>query len=213
VRRTRIKFCGLTRVEDVKAAVAVGADACGFILAESPRRLSVDRVAELAAFVPPPVARIGVFVDAELAFVEEVVRAAGLTAVQFSGAETPAQCAVISVPVIKTIHVGTDFDWKVAEPYRGRAAVLLLDTYDPQRAGGTSREFAWRSLGEPPGWASVFVAGGLGPRNVEEAVSVLRPFGLDISSGIETAPGVKDYTRMVRVCEGVRAADKRGFRR
>lgn len=213
MRRTRIKLCGLTRVEDVKAAVAVGADACGFILAESPRRLSVDRVAELAAYVPPPVARVGVFVDAELAFVEEVVSAAGLTAVQFSGSESPKDCAAVSVPVIKALHVGTDFGWKMAEPYRGRAAVLLLDTYDPQRAGGTSQTFAWRSIGEPPGWASFFVAGGLTPRNVGDAVAALRPFGVDISSGIETAPGVKDYTGMVRVCEGVRAADERGLRR
>ena len=213
MRRTRIKICGLTRVEDVRAAVAAGADACGFILAASPRQLSVERAAELAAFVPPPVARVGVFVDADPAFVEAAVRAAGFTAVQFSGSETPEMCAAVSVPVIKVLAVGTDFGWKAAEPYRGHAAALLLDTYDPQRAGGTSRTFAWQSVGDPPGWAPLFVAGGLDARNVGELIGAVRPYAVDVSSGVETSPGVKDYTEIEGFCAAVRAADERGSRR
>lgn len=212
MHRTRIKICGLTRAVDVEAAVAAGADACGFILAASPRQLTVERAAELAALVPPPVARIGVFVDADPAFVEEVVRMAGLTAVQFSGSETPEMCAVVSVPVIKVLAVGTDFGWKAAEPYRGHAAALLLDTYDPQRAGGTSRTFAWQRIGDPPGWAPLFVAGGLHAGNVAELLKVVRPFAVDVSSGVETSPGVKDYTEIEGFCAAVRAADERGSR-
>lgn len=207
--RTRVKICGLTREEDVEAAVGCGADACGFILAPSPRRVSLERAAELAALVPPPVARIGVFVDAEPDLVEEAVRRCRLSAVQFSGAEPPERCAGVSVPAIKTVPVGTDFDWSAAEPYRGHAAAVLLDTYDPQRAGGTSQSFCWRSIGEVPGWAPFFVAGGLRPDNVADAIEILRPFAVDVSSGVESAPGIKDPALIEAFCEAVRGADER----
>lgn len=197
----------------MEAAVAAGADACGFILAASPRQLSMERAAELAALVPPPVGRVGVFVDADPEFVERAVRAAGFTAVQFSGSESPEACAAAPVPAIKTLAVGTDFGWEHAEPYRGHAAALLLDTYDPQRAGGTSRTFAWHEIGEPPGWAPCFVAGGLTPRNVADAIVALKPFAVDVSSGVETSPGVKDYTAVKGFCAAVRAADERGAAR
>jgi len=210
VARTRIKICGLTRPADVEAAVAAGVDACGFIFAPSPRRVTHEQAAALCSLVPPPVARVGVFVDADLDEVEYAVRAAGLTFVQFSGTESPEACDAVSVPVVKVLQVGTDFDWDSAEPYRGRAAALLLDTYDPQRAGGTSRAFDWREVGEPPGWASCFVAGGLNPTNVAEAIAILRPFAVDVSSGVETSPGVKDYTALEGFVAAVRHADERG---
>jgi len=208
MRRTRVKICGLTREEDVVAAVEAGADACGFIFAPSPRRVSVERAAELTALVPPPVARVGVFVDAERSFVDEAVRACGLTSVQFSGTESPEECAGYGVSVVKVIAVGTDFDFSAAEPYRGLTAALLLDTYDPQRAGGTSQTFAWQLIGELPGWAPFFVAGGLTADNVASAIRTLKPFAIDASSGVESAPGIKDHDKIRAFCAAVREADQ-----
>lgn len=208
MKRTRIKVCGLTRAHDVEAAVAAGVDACGFIFAESPRRVSIAQAALLAGLVPPPVARIGVFVDADLEFVEEAISAAALTAVQFSGHESPEACSAVSVPVIKVLSVGTDFGWMSAEPYRGHASALLLDTYDPQRAGGTSQTFAWHAIGKPPGWAPFFVAGGLHAGNAAACVAKLHPFAVDVSSGVEESPGVKSPEKITAFCAAVRAADQ-----
>ncbi len=208
MHRTRIKICGITRAEDAAFAVACGADAIGFVFAPSPRQVTLTRAAEVAANVPPPVARVGVFVDPELDWVEQAVEAAGLTAVQLCGDESPEMCRVISVPVIKTIAVGTHFGSDSVEPFRGYAAALLLDTYVPGKAGGTSQTFDWHTAGRPPGWAPVFVAGGLTPLNVAEAIRVLRPYAVDVSSGVETSPGIKDHAKIEAFCAEVRAADQ-----
>lgn len=208
MRGTRIKICGLTRVEDVVAAVEAGADACGFIFAESPRRVSVEQAARLAAEVPPNVERVGVFVDAEIEELESTVNQCGLTMVQLSGGESPEYCSAVCVPTMKMLGVGTGFGIETAKAYRGRASAVLLDTYDPQRAGGTSRTFAWSQMGVLPGWASFFVAGGLTPENVGDAIRAMRPFGVDVSSGVESAPGVKDPLKIRAFCEAVRATDE-----
>lgn len=208
--RTRIKICGLTRAEDVAAAVAEGADACGFIFAASPRQVDLEQAESLAALVPPPVGRIGVFVDADPVFVEDAVSRCGLTAVQLCGSESPEYCSLVSVSVIKVVPVGTDFGFGMAEPYRGHAAALLLDTFVAGKAGGTSQTFSWHSTGEAPGWASFFVAGGLDPENVGEAIAAMRPFAVDVSSGVESSPGIKDHDRIAAFCAAVRAADQRG---
>ncbi len=213
MRRTRVKICGLARAEDVLAAVDAGADACGFIFAPSPRRLTIDEAAALCELVPPPVGRVGVFVDADLGFVCEAVARCGLTSLQFSGAESPEACSLAPRPVVKVLAVGTEFDFGHAEPYQGHAASLLLDTYDPQRAGGTSQSFEWRSIGELPGWAPIVVAGGLTPARVADAIRILRPFGVDVSSGVETSPGVKDRALMDAFCAAVRSVDEEVYGR
>jgi phosphoribosylanthranilate isomerase len=210
--RTRIKICGLTRAEDVAAAVAAGADAVGFVFAASPRRVTVEQAAVAAAPAPPPVGRIGVFVDASLDEIERVVETVGLTAVQLCGCETPELISEVSVPVIKVLAVGTDFDWKGAEPYRGKAAALLLDTYVPGKAGGTSQIFHWQSIGEFPGWAPFYLAGGLNSGNVASAIDALHPFAVDVSSGVESAPGVKDHCSIRAFCAAVRQADQEATR-
>ncbi|PKQ15650.1 MAG: phosphoribosylanthranilate isomerase [Actinobacteria bacterium HGW-Actinobacteria-7] len=210
--RTRIKICGLTRAEDVRAAVEAGADAVGFVFAPSSRQVTLDDAARLAAAVPPPVARVGVFVDASFEEVESAVRVVGLTAVQLCGSETPEFCSGISVPVIKASRVGTAFAWTALEPYRGQAAAQLLDTYVSGKMGGTSKTFAWNDIGESPGWASLFVAGGLTPSNVAEAVRAMRPFAVDVSSGVESAPGLKDPSLIAAFCAAVRAVDQEVYR-
>ena len=208
MRRTRIKICGLTRPEDAMAAVAAGADALGVVFAPSPRQVSVEQAARVLADVPPPVARVGVFVDAEPGFVQRAVEACGLTAVQFSGHESPQACDDVSVSVIKALGVGTGFGLDDAKPFRGHAAALLLDTLVAGKAGGTSQVFDWQAIGGLPEWASFFVAGGLRPDNVGACIRALWPFAVDVSSGVESSPGIKDHDKINAFAAAVRAVDE-----
>jgi len=208
MHRTRIKICGITRAEDAHAAVAAGADALGVIFARSPRQVTPGQAAAALVDVAPPVARIGVFVDAPLADIVEAVALCGLTAVQLSGSESAEYCDQVPVPVIKVVHVGTDFPHEVVEPYRGHAAALLLDTLVTGKAGGTSQTFDWQATGDLPGWAPSFVAGGLNPDNVGACVRALRPFAVDVSSGVEASVGIKDKKRIAAFCAAVRDADE-----
>jgi phosphoribosylanthranilate isomerase len=185
----------------------------GFVFAESPRKVSLAQAMRLTELVPPPVARIGVFVDAGEDEIIETVHDAGLTAVQLCGDETPEFCARLGVAVVKALQVGVDFAYENAEPFRGRATAFLLDTYDSQRRGGTSRTFTWQEVGQAPGWAPVFVAGGLTADNVGDAIRAMRPFAVDVSSGVESAPGIKDSDKIARFCAAVRAADEEVYAR
>jgi len=208
MHRTRIKICGITRAQDAAAAVAAGADAIGVIFAPSPRQVSVAQAAAALKDVPPPVARIGVFVDASAEEIQEAVTACGLTAVQLSGSESPEFCDALPRPAVKVLHIGTDFGLEAAEPYRGHAAALLLDTLVSGKAGGTSQTFDWQVAGDVPGWAPTFVAGGLNPGNVGACIATLRPYAVDVSSGVEYSPGVKDHEKIVAFCAAVRIADQ-----
>jgi phosphoribosylanthranilate isomerase len=205
--RTRIKICGITNAADARLAVDAGADAIGVIFAPSKRQLNRTQAALALAHVPPAVARIGVFVDPTLADVLAAVRECGLTAVQLSGHESPEMCSAVGVASLKTLHVGTDFDSRLAEPFLGHASALLLDTYVAGKAGGTSQAFDWQTAGMLPGWA-LFVAGGLNPHNVGECVRAARPYAVDVSSGVERAPGIKDPKKIIAFCEAVRRADQ-----
>lgn len=208
MHRTRIKICGITNARDAALAVAAGADAVGVIFAPSPRQVTVEQAAAALAEVPVPVGRVGVFVDPTEEEVAEALNRCGLTAVQFSGHEAPRLCDAIRVPVLKAIHIGTDFDFEAVEPYRGHAAALLLDTYAAGIAGGTSQAFDWQSLGVMPRWAPVFVAGGLNPNNIAACIAALRPFAVDVSSGVEASPGIKDPDKIAAFCAAVRDADQ-----
>ena len=209
MHRTRVKICGLTRPEDAMAAVAAGADALGVVLAPSKRQVTLDQAAAVFAGVPPLVARVGVFVDARADFVWEAVERLGLTAVQLHGDEAPETCAAAPAPVIKALRVGPGFDRASVERYRGVVSALLLDTLVVGgAAGGTGKTFSWHDVaGRLPAWAPVLLAGGLGPDNVAEAIGVLNPYAVDVSSGVEQAPGVKDHRLIERFVAAVRAAD------
>ena len=208
MHRTRIKICGITNAADAALAVAVGADAVGVIFAASPRQVTVEQAAAALSEVPPPVARVGVFVDPSAEEVARAVEVCGLTAVQLSGHESPEVCDSVSVPVLKALHIGTNFCLLSGEPYRGHAAALLLDTLVPGKAGGTSQAFDWQTLGVLPGWAPSFIAGGLNPDNVAACIAVLRPFAVDVSSGVEASPGIKDPDKIIAFCAAVRDADQ-----
>lgn len=205
--RTRIKVCGITRAKDASAAVAAGADALGVVLAPSPRQVTLQQGGAALAGVPPLVGRIGVFVDADPAFVADAVARLGLSAVQFHGNESPEACAAAPAPVIKAFRVGGGFDTAEIERYKGTVAAVLLDAFVPGVAGGTGRTFDWDAARSVPDWAALILAGGLTGANVGEAVRRLRPFAVDVSSGVEVSPGIKDHDRIRSFVAAVRAAD------
>ena len=210
MHRTRIKICGITNPHDAALAVAAGADAVGVIFAPSPRRVTIEQAVAALAEVPPPVARIGVFVDPSEEEVREAAERCDLTAVQLSGHESPEFCDTLTLPILKTIHIGTDFGSRELEPYRNRVAALLLDTLAVGKMGGTSQAFDWQRPGVLPGWAPSFVAGGLNPGNVSACVEALHPYAVDVSSGVEASPGIKDPEKIAAFCAAVRDADMRG---
>ncbi len=209
--RTRIKVCGITRPADARAAVAAGADAVGFIFAEaSPRKVTPEAVRDIVASLPPFVDAVGVFVDQDVEYIEELVNYCGLTVVQLHGKESPAVCKRLSVRVLKAFRISAD---RLAAglveygPYYGNVAGFLLDTYAKGQAGGTGEVFDWQLVehNRPPG--PVILAGGLTPANVSVAVQMVRPFAVDINSGVEEAPGIKDEEAIRRAVEAVRQAD------
>lgn len=204
--RTRIKFCGLSREQDVADAVAAGADALGFVLWPGSKRcVDVARLAALAARVPAFVTRVGLFVDQEP---ELIARCAEhLDLLQFHGDETPAFCAGFGRPWIKALRMRDDLDLHAAaEAYAG-AQALLLDAYRPGVPGGTGETFDWSRI--PANLAKpVILAGGLGPDNVAQAIERVRPYAVDVSGGVEAAPGRKDCGLLAAFAAAVSQADR-----
>ena len=193
-----VKICGITRLEDAEAAVAAGASAIGFIFwANSPRFLDPHRARAIAASLPALVTTVGVFVNQSLEDVNGVASLVRLGAVQLHGDETPAFAAAVAVPVVKAVTVGTDLSiW----PAQVR---LLLDVHDPVSRGGTGRTVNWSAAAEIASRRDILLAGGLTPDNVADAIARVRPFGIDVSSGVERAPGIKDHQRLKALFEAV----------
>jgi len=194
---TRIKFCGLTHPEDVTCAVALGADALGFVFyPPSPRALTADQAIPLTRLVPAFVTRVGLFVDADHATIQEVFDKNRLNLVQYHGDESPTFCAEVGLPYIRAIRVRPGVD-VVAEMARYTdASGFLLDAYKPGVPGGTGESFDWQLI--PKTERPVILAGGLTPENAMDAIQVVAPWALDVSGGIEFAPGRKDPDKMAR---------------
>ncbi|HET6780762.1 MAG TPA: phosphoribosylanthranilate isomerase [bacterium] len=201
---TRIKICGISDADTALVAAEAGANAIGLILAPSRRRVSAEQAREITSSLPPFIARVGVFVDEDQGVVREVVTRAGLDTVQLHGSETPEYCSVMPVPVVKAIRV-RDTD-SLSTLHRYRVAAFLLDTYDPETLGGTGRPFDWNLAADIPGAHRVILSGGLNPANVVEALERVRPFGVDVSSGVET-DGRKDHSKIREFIRRVREWD------
>nr|WP_258364150.1 phosphoribosylanthranilate isomerase [Halomonas sp. LBP4] len=203
--RTRVKLCGMTRAQDVDAAVAAGADALGFVLwPGSKRAIDEARLAELTARVPAFVTRVGLFVDQEPGLIHRC--AAHLDLLQFHGDESPEACAAFARPWIKALRMRDGLDLHALAAAHDGARALLLDAYRPGVPGGTGATFDWSRI--PAGLAKpVILAGGLTPDNVAEAVVRVQPFAVDVSGGVEAAPGVKDAGRIAAFLQAVRRGD------
>lgn len=199
-----VKVCGLTRVCDVEAAVAAGASAIGFVFwPRSPRAVTVDAAARLREAVPAGVVTVGVFVDAEADAINETVVRVGLSAVQLHGDEAPGLRDTIGVPLIKAVVGGAnDAAWVACEDGR---VVLLLDARDDAQRGGTGRVADWDAAARLAVVRPLVLAGGLTADNVARAVQTVGPVAVDVSSGVESAPGVKDARRLRAFFGAVRA--------
>jgi phosphoribosylanthranilate isomerase len=188
---TRVKVCGITNREDARQAVDLGADALGFIFhPASPRYIAPEAAARIIRDLPPFVASVGVFVDASVLRVRSVVRTCLLSAVQFHGEETPAYCGGFPVKVIKAFRVkGTRLPRGLT---RFVVDAILLDTFRSGVPGGTGQVFDWDVANRAKRYGRIILAGGLNPANVRDAVQAVRPFAVDVSSGVEAFPGKKD---------------------
>ena len=206
--RTRIKICGLTREADVEAAVQAGADAIGFVLYDrSARFVDPARAAELARRLPPFVTPVLLFVNASPALVQAALAAVPQALLQFHGDESPAQCEALARPYLRAARMAPGVDLLDCAARFASAQALLLDAH-VEAYGGSGKVFDW-SLIPPSVPIPVVLSGGLNAANVIDGVLRVRPWAVDVSSGVESAKGIKDAQAMRRFCDAVREADAR----
>jgi phosphoribosylanthranilate isomerase len=202
-----LKVCGITRAEDAAHAVAHGATALGFIFwTKSPRYIAPERAAGIIAAVPPEVLTVGVFVDEAEDVVHEVAERTGIAAVQLHGHETPSFVVPGGRRVFRSMTLESSAATCEAWP---ADTTLLLDAADPVRRGGTGTAVDWDAAAAVARRRPIVLAGGLTPGNVGGAIAVVRPFGVDVSSGVEAAPGVKDRAKVTEFLTNARAAFER----
>lgn len=207
-QRTRIKICGLTREADVDAAVEAGADAIGFVLyPKSPRHVVVERAAALARRLPPFVTPVGLFVNATAEEVEAALRAIPQLVLQFHGDETPQACRAAGRPYLRAARMAPGLDLLDFARRFSDAQALLLDAH-VEGYGGGGKVFDW-SLIPASVPSPVVLSGGLTAANVTDGILQVRPWAVDVSSGVESAKGIKDAQAIRRFCDAVREADAR----
>jgi phosphoribosylanthranilate isomerase len=208
LRRTRIKICGITRIDDALAAAAAGADAIGLVFyAGSPRAVDIEQAAAICAALPPFVCSVGLFVNAPAEAVNNVLHRVPLAMLQFHGDELPPYCSQFARPYLKALRMHPGMDVTAAAAEFAEAKALLLDTYRAGVPGGTGEVFDWQRV--PRELASrVMLAGGLNAENVAQAIAQVGPYAVDISGGVESAPGIKDVTRIHSFVAAVRRADQ-----
>lgn len=200
---TKIKICGLTRVEDVQLAAGLGADLLGFVFVKSPRQVTPEQVVHISQGLPDRVLKVGVFVDTPLNDIKEVATFCKLDILQLHGSEDDAYCNALSrFNLIKVLRLGGVDSQVVKIPVATNFWATLLDTWLPNQAGGGGRVFDWQ-LAAPFAGSRFFLAGGLDAGNVQAAIEQTRPFGVDVSSGVETAPGIKDRAKMENFIKAV----------
>ncbi|WP_414039503.1 phosphoribosylanthranilate isomerase [Acidithiobacillus sp. M4-SHS-6] len=191
----RVKICGITQVDDAKAAARLGADAIGLVFYEkSPRAVTISQAQMMLQALPPFVSSVGLFVNADPAHVEQVLEHCPLDILQFHGDESPEFCRRFGRPYLKVLRVSGETDLRRPVDDYADAQGLLLDCAVPGQWGGSGRSFAWWAL--PELGKPLILAGGLHADNIREAVRVAQPYGVDVSSGVERSPGSKDHDKM-----------------
>jgi len=196
----RVKICGLRRAQDLTAAVEAGADALGFVFVPgSPRCLDAAQAAQLCSRVPPFISRVGLFLDQDPEYVRRVLQQVPLNLLQFHGLEDAQYCRQFGLPYIKAVNAGSEIPVAVAEREFADAVGILVDSHEPGCMGGTGKTSDWNRISS--GRLPLILAGGLNPENVGSAVRVVRPWAVDVSSGVETAPGIKNASAIKRFIE------------
>lgn len=205
--RTRVKICGITRLQDALTAIEAGADALGFVFyASSPRAVTPTQVQAITAMLPPFVSKVGLFVNATANEVREAIAAAGLDCLQFHGDESADYCAQFNVPYYKAIRVKPEVNLVQCELDFASASALLLDTYSEKAVGGTGESFDWALI--PPGLQKPLVlAGGLNPGNVAQAMNQAHPYAVDVSGGVEAEKGIKSPQKIAAFMQQVMQCD------
>lgn len=205
----KVKICGITSLADALVAIDAGADALGFVFWEkSPRYIDPADAAHITSELAPFVKTVGVFVNEAPDIIRDTIEAAGIDCVQLHGDETPEDAEevarVTGAPVIKAIRVGGPGSLKALESYK--VSALLLDTYRKGTPGGTGETFDWTLAIEAKAAGRIILSGGLTPHNVAKAVATVRPYAVDVSSGVESAPGKKDADKVRMFIEEARKA-------
>lgn len=200
-----VKICGITDYEDASMAVELGADALGFIFAHSPRQVTPQKARDIISAIPPFAKTVGIFVNQDPIEINKIVRYCGLDLVQLHGDESPDFCNELMPYTIKALRIKNETSLRTAQAYRGKVRALLLDTYSKDKAGGTGEAFDWqlaikiKKLGIP-----IILAGGLGPSNIDGAISTVRPYAVDVNSGVEKRPGKKSHALIKDLMEKVK---------
>jgi len=202
---TKVKICGITSLDDALMAVEAGADALGFVFFEkSPRYLSPEVAARIIESIPPMVQVVGLFVNAELDFVNRTADSCGLDIVQLHGDESPAYCRLVRRRVMKAFRVRGPESLVSLADYR--VAAYLLDAYSPNAYGGTGESFDWDCAAAAKEQGAIVLAGGLNPGNIALAVAKVAPYAVDVSSGVESSPGCKDPEKVRRFIQEAKKA-------
>ncbi len=201
-KRTIVKVCGMSRREDVVFAVNIGVDALGFILAESPRQVSLEKVKKLCQGLPPFINRVAVVVNPEPKEVEKIEKSGLFDYIQFHGSEEPELLANTVLKTVKAISIASSKDLKEVEKYRESADYLLFDTKIGSQKGGTGQRFDWSLIEDLE--LPYILAGGLGAENIEEALKKLNPAAVDINSKVENEPGHKNHRLLKKAVEKVK---------
>jgi phosphoribosylanthranilate isomerase len=203
---TWIKICGITNIEDGKKAASFGIDALGFIFAPSVRKIEPDTARKIILALPKTLLKVGVFVNEEQEVIQRLAEYCGINALQFSGKESPEFCKRFISPVFKAIHIRDLESLKDMAQYPNVS--ILLDTWSPTKSGGTGTPFPWEIALKAKEKRNFVLSGGLSPGNVGEAIKTVRPWGVDVCSGVEASPGKKDPLKMAEFIKEVRKADE-----
>jgi phosphoribosylanthranilate isomerase len=206
--RTRIKICGITEHCDTQAIIQQGVDALGFIFVkESPRYILPESAREIIRKLPPFVDTVGVFMNEDPLEVNDIAQYCGLSFVQLHGSEPPEYCETIAAPIIKAFRVQSQ-ESLFCEPYAGIVKGFLFDAFDKEKAGGTGETFDWQLLEKMEIRTGIILAGGLSPENVGAAIAAVRPYAVDVNSGVERSPGRKDLGKISQLMAEVKKADQ-----
>ncbi len=204
---TRIKICGITTPEQAREVAVAGADAIGLVFAKSPRRVTRERATDIIAALPPLVQSVGVFVDPSEQELLDILAQCPLDLIQLHGNESPEFCKRFAPRVIKAFRIKDEADLLALSPYRDTVRGFLLDAWSSRAMGGTGESFDWSIAKKACIQVStpVILAGGLDPGNAAKAVTQVRPWGVDVSSGVEKSPGIKDMEKVKAFIKAVRS--------
>ena len=208
----KVKICGITNDHDASKAIELGADALGFIFAPSARQITPEKARHIICGMPPFVKTVGVFVNEETGTIKDIIRFCGLDLIQLHGDEPPDVCEAFLPHTIKAFRLRDESNLRSIKAYCGKVRAALFDTYSEKKRGGTGKTFDWNLAVKGKKWEiPVILSGGLRPSNIETAISTVRPYAVDVNSGVEKRPGKKSPILMKALMETIRRMDIGGL--